>query len=169
MKYKKFALIGMMGSGKSAVSKELNKITNIKLYEADDIFEFENNIKIKDFFKTQGEEKFRQIETEILKKILLNEEFIISTGGGVILSPENRKLLFYNDIKTIYLKTSSETIYQRIKNDKKRPLLMVENPKKEIETILNIREQFYLMADKTIETDNKTIEEITEEIIKSYE
>ena len=47
MKYKKFALIGMMGSGKSAVSKELNKITNIKLYEADDIFEFENNIKIK--------------------------------------------------------------------------------------------------------------------------
>lgn len=169
MKYKKFALIGMMGSGKSAVSKELNKITNIKLYEADDIFEFENNIKIKDFFKTQGEEKFRQIETEILKKILLNEEFIISTGGGVILSPENRKLLFYNDIKTIYLKTSPERIYQRIKNDKKRPLLMVENPKKEIETILNTREQFYLMADKTIETDNKTIEEITEEIIKSYE
>lgn len=169
MKYKKFALIGMMGSGKSAVSKELNKITNIKLYEADDIFEFENNIKIKDFFKTQGEEKFRQIETEILKKILLNEDFIISTGGGVILSPENRKLLFYNDIKTIYLKTSPETIYQRIKNDKKRPLLMVENPKKEIETILNTREQFYLMADKTIETDNKTIEEITEEIIKSYE
>lgn len=169
MKYKKFALIGMMGSGKSAVSKELNKITNIKLYEADDIFEFENNIKIKDFFKTQGEEKFRQIETEILKKILLNEEFIISTGGGVILSPENRKLLFNNDIKTIYLKTSPETIYQRIKNDKKRPLLMVENPKKEIETILNTREQFYLMADKTIETDNKTIEEITEEIIKSYE
>ena len=169
MKYKKFALIGMMGSGKSAVSKELNKITNIKLYEADDIFEFENNIKIKDFFKTQGEEKFRQIETEILKKILSNEEFIISTGGGVILSPENRKLLFNNDIKTIYLKTSPETIYQRIKNDKKRPLLMVENPKKEIETILNTREQFYLMADKTIETDNKTIEEITEEIIKSYE
>ena len=169
MKYKKFALIGMMGSGKSAVSKELSKITSIKLYEADDIFEFENNIKIKDFFKTQGEEKFRQIETEILKKILLNEEFIISTGGGVILSPENRKLLFYNDIKTIYLKTSPETIYQRIKNDKKRPLLMVENPKKEIETILNTREQFYLMADKTIETDNKTIKEITEEIIKSYE
>ena len=169
MKYKKFALIGMMGSGKSAVSKELNKITNIKLYEADDIFETENNIKIKDFFKTQGEEKFRQIETEILKKILLNEEFIISTGGGVILSPENRKLLFNNDIKTIYLKTTPETIYQRIKNDKKRPLLMVENPKKEIETILNTREQFYLMADKTIETDNKTIKEITEEIIKSYE
>ena len=169
MKYKKFALIGMMGSGKSAVSKELSKITSIKLYEADDIFETENNIKIKDFFKTQGEEKFRQIETEILKKILLNEEFIISTGGGVILSPENRKLLFYNDIKTIYLKTSPETIYQRIKNDKKRPLLMVENPKKEIETILNTREQFYLMADKIIETDNKTIEEITEEIIKSYE
>ena len=169
MKYKKFALIGMMGSGKSAVSKELNKITNIKLYEADDIFEFENNIKIKDFFKTQGEEKFRQIETEILKKILLNEEFIISTGGGAILSSENRRLLFNNDIKTIYLKTSPERIYQRIKNDKKRPLLMVENPKKEIETILNAREQFYLMADKTIETDNKTIEEITEEIIKSYE
>ena len=46
---------------------------------------------------------------------------------------------------------------------------MVENPKKEIETILNTREQFYLMADKTIETDNKTIKEITEEIIKSYE
>ena len=93
----------------------------------------------------------------------------MALGGGVILRPENRKLLFYNDIKTIYLKTSPETIYQRIKNDKKRPLLMVENPKKEIETILNTREQFYLMADMIIKTDNKTIEEITEEIIKSYE
>ena len=167
MKYKKIALIGMMGSGKTTVSKELSKKINIELFETDEIFEIKYKTKIKDFFKLYGEEKFRQLETNILKEITTKNNFIISTGGGIVLEPENRKILFCTDIITFYLKTSTKTIFERIKNDTERPLLLVENPKKEIENILKKRELFYENASKTIITDNKTTKEIVEEIYKT--
>ena len=165
MKYKKIALIGMMGSGKSTIAKELSKKTGLELLETDEIFELKYKTKIKDFFKNYGENKFRKLETELLKEISQKENFILSTGGGIILQEENRKILFNTDIKTIYLKANFETIFERIKNSKERPLLLVENPKKEIQKILKSRECFYKIANKTIITDNKTIEEITKEII----
>ena len=100
-----------------------------------------------------------------MKKYSKKDSFILSTGGGVILKEENKKILFNSDIFTIYLKTSPDIIYERIKNDKKRPLLQVENPKKEIEKILSSRESYYNKANLIINTDNKTIDEIIEEIL----
>ena len=166
MKYNKIALIGMMGSGKSTASKLLAQHLNYPLFELDEIFEKEQNIKIKDYFKKFGEDSFRKIESEILKKSIDNKEFILSCGGGIILKEENRKVLFESEIKTFYLKASSSEIYKRIKNEKNRPLLLVDNPKKEIEKILNSREQFYTLANEIIITDNKTPQEITEEILE---
>lgn len=166
MKYKKIVLIGMMGCGKSSISKLLATKINYKLTDLDEIFEIQEKISIKDFFEKFGEENFRIKETENLKSALNEENVIISTGGGVILKKENKDLLFQNNILTIYLKTNAETIYNRIKNDTTRPLLQVENPKKEIENILAKREKDYSLAKITIETDNKTKEEIVEEIIK---
>lgn len=167
MKHNKIALIGMMGSGKSAVSKALAKETGFTLFELDEVFEMQENMKIKDFFKEFGEEKFRNIESKILKDTLKNENIIISCGGGIILKEENRKLLFGDNILTIYLIANTETIYERIKNDKIRPLLQVENPKKEIEKILSQREMYYNLAKIKINTNNKAIEEIIKEI-KQY-
>lgn len=166
MKYKKIALIGMMGSGKSSVAECLSRKTGLELFELDRIFETKKNISIKDFFKNFGEEKFRESETQILKQTLNYDSFIVSTGGGVVLKSENRNLLFNKDICSIYLKTSADTIYERIKNDSKRPLLLVSNPKEEIEKILSKRECFYNLAEFIIDTDNKTIDEISEEILK---
>ena len=168
MKYNKIILIGMMGSGKSTISKILSEKLNLPLFDTDEIFEQQTNCKITDFFKNNGEEKFRKIESEILKETAKQDNCIISTGGGIILKENNRDILFKDDILTIYLKATSETIYQRIKNDKTRPLLLVENPQNEIEKILNSREQFYKLAKATIKTDSKDREEITEEILKIW-
>ncbi len=168
MKYNKIVLIGMMGSGKSTVSKLLSEKLNLSLLDTDEIFEQQEKCKIVDFFKKYGEEKFREIESEILKKALTKSNCIISTGGGIVLKEENRILLSDKSILTIYLSTNYETIYNRIKDDKTRPLLLVENPKEEIKKILNSREQFYNQAKITIETDNKTQQEIAEEILKIY-
>lgn len=168
MKYNKIVLIGMMGSGKSTISKILSKKLNLPLFDTDEIFEQQASCQITNFFKKYGEEKFREIESKILKETIKQDNYIISTGGGVILKEHNRKLLFKRDILTIYLKTTSETIYQRIKNDKTRPLLLVKNSQQEIENILNSREQFYKLAKITIKTDDKTKEEILEEILKIY-
>lgn len=166
MKYKKIILIGMMGSGKSTIAKKIAPILNYEALELDEIFEKEQNITIANFFKKFGEAKFRKIETRILKESLQKENIVISSGGGVILKKENRDLLFQNDILTIYLEADYETIYDRIKNDATRPLLKVDNPKKEIENILSDRKKYYNLAKIKITTDNKTENEITEEILK---
>ena len=164
MKYKKIALIGMMGTGKSTIADALSNKTNIPVLDMDFLFEKKYNILIKDFFKKYGENEFRKCESELLSEITIKENFILSTGGGVILSDKNREILFNKDIYTIYLSAKADTIYKRIKNDTSRPLLQVDNPENEIEKILKQREQFYQMANTTIKTDNKEINEIVKEI-----
>lgn len=164
----KIALIGMMGSGKTTVAKELSQKTNCPLFDCDSIFEHENKIKITDFFKQYGEEKFRICENIVLNNIIKNENFIISTGGGIILNKKNRDILFKGNIKTFYLKASAETIFKRLKNDKTRPLLQVFNPLDEIKNLINKREVFYNCADYIIDCENKKIDTIAEEILSKY-
>ncbi len=168
MNCNKIALLGMMGAGKSTIAKELSQKTNITFFELDEIFEKENNTTIKIFFKEKGESLFRIKESEILSKISKQNSFILSCGGGVILKEENRNILFKRDITTIYLKASVDEIFKRIKNNSTRPLLLVDNPKEEIEKILSQRQKYYKLANYTINTDNKKIDEIVGEIIKKY-
>ena len=166
MKHNIIALIGMMGIGKSTIEMQLAKKLNFNLFELDEIFEEENKIKIKDYFAQFGEESFRTKEAKILNQALNIDYSILSCGGGIVLKKENRAKLFSDNVITIYLSASPETLFERLKQDNTRPLLQVKNLKEEIEKILKTREQYYNLADIIIETDNKTQEEITEEIIK---
>jgi len=164
MKYNKIAFVGMMGSGKSTIARALASELKKEVFDIDFLFEKKYKTKIRDFFKQFGEKKFREYETEILQEILLKDNFILSCGGGIVLSEKNRKLLFKDDILTIYLSANIETLYDRIKYDNTRPLLEVQDPKSEIKKILHERIKYYSMASKTIITDNKNINEIVEEI-----
>ena len=160
---KKMAFIGMMGSGKTSVVQAFSKFHQKKCFDLDFIFEKKYG-KISDFFKNYGEETFRKKETELLEEVIKNDEFVLSTGGGIILSEKNREILFRGDICTIYLSANPDTIYERIKNDTTRPLLIVKNPKEEIRKILENRKKFYKLANIEIKTDNKNIDEIVKEI-----
>ena len=162
----KIILIGMMGSGKSTIAQKLAHRLGFSLFECDEIFEKKFKIKIKDYFKQFGEENFRKEEENILKDLIKKDNFIISTGGGVVLNKNNRNLIFNDEILSIYLKSSVGAIFDRIKNNKNRPLLNDEKPKKEIEKILNQREDLYKQAKLTIENENETIDEVVEKIIK---
>lgn len=162
----KIILIGMMGSGKSTIAQKLAHRLGFSLFECDKIFEEKFKIKIKDYFKKFGEENFRKEEENILKDLIKKDNFVISTGGGVVLNKNNRDLIFNDEILSIYLKSSVGAIFDRIKNNKNRPLLNVENPKNEIEKILNQREDLYKQAKLTIENENETIDEVVEKIIK---
>ena len=166
MKHNKIALIGMMGSGKTTVSKLLSDKLNFNLFDIDEIFEKENNIQIKDYFSKYGEKNFRLKEAQILQNLSSEKNCVISCGGGIILSKENQDILFSTDITTIYLETDTKTIFERLKNDTSRPLLMVENTKEEIEKILNKRADLYNLAQIKINTNNKTTEEISKEILE---
>ncbi len=138
----------MPGSGKSTLAKELAKKMSCKLIDTDKYIEAKENIKIHEIFKLQSEETFRKIEHKALKEIIKNKNIIISTGGGMPC--------FYNNInimnkagKTIYLKTSLETLQERLKDDITRPLIKnksKEEIKKYIQATIKEREKYYLKA-----------------------
>lgn len=162
----KIILIGFMGSGKSSVGKELSKKTGYKLLDSDTCIEEKKKKSINEIFKDDGEQAFRDMESEFLKALALSEEsFILSTGGGMPCFNDNAKLI--KEIgKSFYLMASPDSIMERLKNDTSRPLLRDGNRYEKINSLLSKREEYYKKAaDVIIETDGKTVNEITGEII----
>ena len=162
---KNIVLTGFMGTGKSEVSKELSKILGWKAIDVDTEIEKSQRMKITGIFKQFGELRFRDIETEMIKKLSKNKNVIISTGGGAVLRQENMDALRENGV-IICLTATPETILKRISNNNDRPLLQVEDPLKKIQELLKFRMPYYEKADIMIDTENKMPLEIAEEIIK---
>ena len=159
-------LTGMMGCGKTTVGKELAKIMpDYKYVDIDLEIEKSTQKKISEIFLKHGEPFFRMLETEKIRKFSKNnEKQIISIGGGAFENEENRKNLTSNGV-VIYLKASPKEIYERIKNETHRPLLRKDFSVEKITSIMNLREPNYKKANITIDTDNKTPQNIVEEII----
>ncbi len=159
------SLIGMMGAGKSAVGNNLSRIlTGYSFIDTDEEIARLENKSINDIFNKFGEEYFRNLETKILKNILKNDNQIISTGGGIIISDENIRELKQNSF-AVYLKADTDTLFERVKNNKERPILNVDNVKQKIDCILAKRELKYQnCANMIISTQDKTINEISAEI-----
>lgn len=154
-----------MGTGKTTVGNELSKRLGFKLIDIDSEIEKVENMKIKDIFEKFGEKYFREIETEMIKKISQKKGIIISTGGGAVLKEENINIMKNNGI-IICLYASPKTILNRTINSDERPLLNVENPLEKIKELLNLRKPFYeKAADIMINTENKTPLQIVEEIL----
>ena len=162
---KNLALIGMMGCGKTTVAKELNSLLpNFKSVDIDEEIEKSSGKKISEIFLRYGEPHFRILEGEKIKKIFSEDNQIISLGGGAFENETNRKIILENST-VIYLKTSANEIYKRIKNEYHRPLLIKNNSVERIGEIMGKREPNYIKANFIIETDNKTPEEISREIL----
>ena len=161
---KTIVLTGMMGAGKSTVANFLGEKLNIKTIDIDTIIEEQENAKISDIFQNKGEQYFRTLEKEIIEKTFIPNNLIISLGGGALENTQSKNFLLKN-ATVIYLKASPKVIFERIKDDKSRPLLCDNMSVEKIEEILLKREQNYQSASMIVETDNKSIEQITEEII----
>ncbi len=160
-------LEGFMGSGKSTVSELLSEKLMLELIDTDEVIEDTEGRTINEIFETEGEASFREMETDLLEAIDSDHwrEFVISLGGGMPVKEENRELLRKIG-KVVYLRAKPETIFERVKDDDKRPLLKTEDPLAKIEELLEKRASFYEdVADVIIDTDGKTPEEITKEII----
>ena len=161
-------LEGFMGSGKTTVSELLADRLDLELMDTDAAIEESEKRSISSIFETEGEEAFRDMETELLKMIVSDHlrNMVISLGGGLPLREENRKLLKEAG-KVVYLKARPETVYDRIKGDTTRPLLQSEDPMARIKELQAARSDIYEAAsDITIDTDDKTPAEIVDEIIR---
>ncbi|MBI5416329.1 shikimate kinase [Candidatus Poribacteria bacterium] len=160
-------LIGFMGTGKSSVGKLLAQKMKKNFVDLDEEITKKQNKTISEIFENYGEKYFRDLESDCLKKILKNDNCIISTGGGVVLKKENIAMLKNDKNKVILLVTDPDTIYKRIKNETHRPLLQGNNPLEKIQKLLNQRESYYQKAaDIKIDTSLLSPQKIVEKIEK---
>lgn len=162
---KNITLIGMMGAGKSLIAERLSRNLNgYVAVDTDVLIEYHHNQFISDMFKEKGEEYFRDAETKILDMVYGKDKIVVALGGGAFERPQNREKIMANSY-VIYLKATPETLFERIKNCKNRPLLRNGFSKKEIEDILNKREANYMLADCVVETDGKTSDDVVKELL----
>lgn len=152
-----------MGSGKTAVAKEIAESTDLKYIEMDELIEKKEARSINDIFKDSGEDYFRKVEKEALKEISLADNQVVSCGGGVVIDEANVNLMKDSGV-LICLQASPDVIYKRVKNNKDRPLLNVENPQVKIEELLRIRRPYYQKANYIIETDNLSVQQVAQEV-----
>lgn len=158
-------LIGPMGSGKTTVGESLADTLGYTFVDTDKLVEKKAGKKISAIFAEDGEAAFRALEAEIITGLMGAQAKVIATGGGVIANPQNYSILRGLGL-TVYLKATARELYQRIKNDTGRPLLMAaEDPKKEVARLLAEREPLYLDADIVVDTEDLSVEEVTEVLI----
>lgn len=164
---KNITLIGMMGSGKTTVGNELKKLLpQFSLVDIDEKIEQSTGKKISEIFLRYGEPHFRELENNKIKLFLNEDNQIISAGGGAFENPENRDILLNNSC-VVYLKTSPDEIFARIKNEVHRPLLRKDFTVEKVKNILSLREKNYLKAPYKVVTDGKSPELIAKEIIEA--
>lgn len=149
------------------MGRRLSEAFNQEFVDTDALIEQSQEMTISEIFKQKGENYFRNLETELLRKLLEKDgEYVISVGGGLPLREENRRLLQELG-QVIYLKAVPDTIYNRIKGDVTRPLLQTDNPKARMIEMLGEREEKYLAAAHNIViVDEKNISQIVDEIVE---
>ena len=157
-------LIGPMGSGKTSTGRMLAREMGYVFADTDEEVTKRTGVSIAYIFDVEGEEGFRKRECSALKECLNDNNKVISTGGGIVLSKENRDLL--QDRGTVvYLQTSIRSQVKRTAPTNNRPLLQNKDPKEILEKLMLTRAPLYEeIADITIMTDNKSLQEMLKEI-----
>jgi len=151
--------------GKSAVGKELAKRQKWQFVDLDGLIESEEKRSIPEIFAKDGEPYFRKLEKKSLQDISRESNSVVACGGGIVLDPENIKLMKETG-RMVCLTASPEAVFERTSKFTHRPLLRGDNPKKKIAELLKARAPFYAQADKTIDTSKLSVEEVADKVLK---
>ena len=159
-------LVGPMGSGKSAVGKRLARMLHRDFYDSDHEIESSTGVDISFIFEKEGEDGFRVREEAMIQRLTQLDEVVIATGGGAILSGENRRQLGSTGL-IVYLKTSVAQQVRRTTNRGNRPLLEDNKPEEVLERLSQIRNPLYeQVADLTTLTDNLHVHTVAKTIME---
>lgn len=164
---KSVVLIGFMGSGKSTLGIRLSYRLQYALEDTDKLIECRVGRTIGEIFDQEGEEAFRQMETEQLRKLVENKgQRVYSVGGGTPIREVNRPLLKQLGF-VVYLRISPEAVYERLKGDTTRPLLQGKDPLGRIRSLMAEREAAYTeVADVILDVDDLTADQVVEQIVR---
>jgi shikimate kinase len=155
-----------MGAGKSTIGRTLAKELKLEFYDSDEVIEARSGASIAWIFDVEGEEGFRRREQKIVDELTQKNNIVLATGGGVIMTSENRNALAGRGT-VIYLKTSLQQQYERTKRDTKRPQLQTDNLEERLEYLRDEREPLYEeLADISFETDRLTVKAVANNIVK---
>ena len=157
-----------MGTGKTSVGKILTKELRREVVDVDRYIEKKEKRKVSDIFEKDGDVAFRRLEKEAIRDISEKSGIIITTGGGAVLDPENLEALKRTGL-VVALLASPETIYQRIRGSKHRPLLKFQDVYAEIKNLLEIRRPYYEKSDFSVETDGRTPAQVAKLVLETLE
>ena len=139
------SLVGLPGSGKSTVGRQLARRLQLPFADSDHAIEQRLGCPIREFFEREGEARFRDIEQEVIAQLCASHQGVLATGGGAVLRPENRAQLRAAG-SVIYLKSQPEDLIRRLRHDSKRPLLQVADPMAALRLLQAQRDPLYREA-----------------------
>lgn len=142
---KPVVLVGMMGSGKTAVGTALAERLSVAFRDTDEAIVAASRMSIPEIFERDGEAFFRDREAEVLRRLLADGPAVLSTGGGVFMRPENRAAIEEAGV-SVWLRADLSLLWNRVKHKSTRPLLLTDNPRATLESLLAERTPFYAKA-----------------------
>lgn len=165
MENRNIILIGFMGAGKTVVGQKVAQELGLKFVDADEEIEKTAGVAISEIFSKKGEACFRDLETKVLESLRDSTNLVLATGGGMVLRPENVKMLKQLG-SLVLLWAEPSVIFERIINETHRPLLKVSDPKVEIAKIINYRQPIYQQAaDFVVDTSGLGVDEVAEKVV----
>ena len=164
---KPVALVGMMGSGKSAIGKVVSSIIDVPFVDADVEIEKAAKLSISEIFERHGEKFFRDRENQVIKRLLKERPCVLATGGGAFVDEKIRISIKQHGV-SVWLNADLETLWKRVKHKKTRPLLRTDNPKETLANIYKKRIETYSLADVIIESrGTSSLEKMANRVINS--
>ncbi len=163
------ALIGMPGGGKSTVGRHLARRLGEGFVDTDAVIERRIGCSIRTFFEQEGEDRFRDIETEVLEDLIQSTHGVIATGGGIVMREANREALRSHTI-CVYLRSTPEELFRRLRHDSKRPLLQVADPLARLRELFHRRDPLYRQSARfIIETGRPSVPALVNMILMQLE
>lgn len=164
-----FSLIGLPGSGKSTVGRQLARRLQLPFFDSDQVIERQLGCSIRQYFERAGEESFRAVEAAVIHDLSQEERGVVATGGGAVLRASNRHDLRQGG-RVVYLKSSPDELFRRLRHDRNRPLLQVADPLQRLRDLHAMRDPLYReTAHFTIETGRPSVAMLVNMIVMQLE
>jgi len=162
-------LVGLPGSGKSTVGRQLARRLGLPFVDSDQVIEQRIGSTIRAFFDREGEAAFRDLEAQVIDEVTGGPRAVVATGGGAVLRPENRTCL-HDRGRVVYLRSTPEDLFRRLRNDRHRPLLQVADPLVRLKDLYAQRHPLYAeTAHFAIDTGRPSVATLVNMILMQLE
>ena len=159
-------LVGLMGAGKTSVGRRLSELLNVPFFDSDSEIEAASaGMRIPEIFERFGEDEFRRLEREVLRRLLAGPPAVIATGGGAFMQDDTREAIAQTGL-SVWLKVELETLMARVVGRSGRPLLDVDDPQAALAALHDARAPIYGLADLTIAAgERQTQDDVARKVI----